>query len=103
MPAMAMLWEEMAVDIEAGIQATLADPTEAAFWRGQATGMADALASQDRGRVLGIQWTSLRTLAEDGIEARVARGELGPHAAASPRETVRLFGELLAQLTARVP
>jgi len=43
-------------------------------------------------------WELLLPFAEQGIDARVARGEIGPGVGASLKEVLRLFGERLVQI-----
>lgn len=43
-------------------------------------------------------WDRLLPFANSGIDAQVAKGEIGPGVAASLKETLRLFGERLLQL-----
>lgn len=43
-------------------------------------------------------WDTLLPFALQGIDARIAKGEIGPGVGASLKETLRLFGERLIQL-----
>jgi len=48
-------------------------------------------------------WNSLLPFAEAGIDARVARGEIGAGVGASLKEVLRLFGARLTQVNAPSP
>ena len=98
-PALVMASESVVADARGGV-ATLpaADQPSAAV---AVDTFANALATKDRAVIAADAvplWPTVRSAAESGIAARLARGEIGPGVAASLRERLDRFQEVLLKL-----
>lgn len=60
--------------------------------------MLDALRSQDPARLRAVPWPAMKVFAERGVGVALAEGSLGAFSAASAREQIQTFDQVVAQL-----
>lgn len=100
-PALVLAQEGVVGDARSGI-ATLPAADQPTASTELATFEA-AIATKDRAVIAADalpRWTSVRAWAEAGIAARLAAGQIGPGVAASLRERLDRFGEVLTKVSA---
>lgn len=96
-PVLAQTWPAIQSDIERGASAqSVAAPAALAEWSAAMDSLDGAALVELRDR----DWSGFRAMAEAGIAARIAAGELDDTTAASFYETVRQFEESLYALDA---
>ena len=102
MPAMKIAWRAISKNVEQGIEASLAtadiDAVLAAGIRSEIIAMDSALASGDPLRVADVNWHRLKRMAEAGINARRASGEIGYGVAQILLERLKKFHEAYVAL-----
>lgn len=99
MPAMELALPGLAADAQPAIEAL--DPTEADAARATIDGIRAALETRDRSRLVGLDWSGIRSLVLSGIQSRLSAGDIGPGVAASKLERLRLFDEAWVTVTSR--
>jgi len=102
LPAMRAAWEGISADVGAGIVDLAASGTPASTESLRAAAdVARALQAGDVAQVAAARWDIVEPIAQRGIDARLAKHEIGPGVAASLRERVRKFTEAWVLLGAR--
>lgn len=98
-PALNLAHEGVVADARAGVPALPPEQQPAAS--SEIDAFASAIATKDREVIASEalpRWTLIRTLAETGIQRRLGAGEIGPGVAASLRERLVRFEEVLLQV-----
>lgn len=101
-----LAWPEIRADLEAGLaygvnEGELTVPAAEAL-RDEAAKLEAALATTNRNTLRLVPWPTLRPWASRGIDAQLARAEIGPGVAESFQESLRNFDELMGRLRGTV-